>query len=115
MVFDSEPTLVLPLYVVIVNATETEEPAVFCCAKDSGGVHEMLVLLDLSQIVPYALPQLYVMVCVKLDDLRVTVNVCATPNVPLPTDKLLFRGIVVSGVDADADTVPLPVPVAKDA
>ena len=56
IVFD--PMLVLPLYVVMVNVTETEDPVVFCCAKDSGGVHEMLVSLDFVQTVPDALPHL---------------------------------------------------------
>ena len=58
IVFVLEPTLVLPLYVVIVSVTETEVPVVFCCAKDSGGVHEILVLLDFDTIVPDALPHL---------------------------------------------------------
>ena len=58
MVLVLEPMLVSPLYVVIVNTTETEVPVVFWLAKDSGGVHEMLVLLDLVAIVPDALPHL---------------------------------------------------------
>ena len=58
MVFVFEPTLVLPLYVVIVSVTETEVPVVFCFAKDSGGVHSMLVSLDFVQIVPEASPHL---------------------------------------------------------
>ena len=58
MVFVFEPTLVLPLYVVIVSVTETEVPVVFSCAKDSGGVHSMLVSLDFVTIVPEASPHL---------------------------------------------------------
>jgi hypothetical protein len=54
-------------------------------------------------------------VCVKLVDFLVTVNVCAVPSVPLPTLIVDFRGIVVSVFDADAVTVPLETPVAKDA
>jgi hypothetical protein len=64
MVFVAVPMLVLPLYVVIVNVIETEAPVVFWLAKVSGGVKETLVLLDFVQIVPDALPHLYVIVWV---------------------------------------------------
>ena len=75
IVFVFDPMLVFPLYVVIVSVIETEVPVVFCFAKSSGGVHEMLVSLDFVQIVPDALPHVYVTVWVKLVASRVTVSV----------------------------------------
>ena len=70
----------------------------------------MLVLLDFVHIVPDALPHLYVIVCVKLLDFRVTVKVCAAFNVPLLADRLDFLGIVASTTELDAATVPLLTP-----
>jgi hypothetical protein len=105
LVFD--PTLVLPLYVVMVNVITTESPSVFWLAKESGGVQEMLVSLDFVQIVPDALPHLYVIVWVKLLACLVTVRVCAVPSFPLEAARVLFLGIVVNAFDADAVTVPL--------
>ena len=76
--------------------TETDEPLVFCEAHEIGGVNEMLVLVDFVHIVVDALPQVAVIVCVKLVDCLVTVSVCAVPSVPLPTDNEDFLGMVVS-------------------
>jgi hypothetical protein len=56
----------------------------------------MLVELDFVAMVVEALPQVAVMVCVKLFDFLVTVNVCAVPSVPFPTDKVDFLGILSS-------------------
>lgn len=103
MVFVFDPMLVLPEYVVTVNVTETEDPVVFCCAKDSGGVHEMLVVLDFVAIVPEALPHLYVMVWVRLESCLVTVRVIAVPSVPLLAVNDDFRAMV--------SNVPVPDPV----
>jgi hypothetical protein len=75
MVLVFDPMLVLPLYVVIVNVTDTLVPAVFWLASVKGGVKDMLVLLDFVAIVPLAVPHLYVIVCVKLVDFLSTVNV----------------------------------------
>ena len=52
IVFVFEPMLVLPLYVVIVRFTETVVPVVFSEDKETGGVHDILVLLDFVQTVP---------------------------------------------------------------
>lgn len=103
IVFVFDPMEVLPLYVVIVNTTDTDVPVVFWLAKVKGGVHDMLVLLDFVHIVPDALPHLYVIVWVKSLDCLETVNVCAVPKVPFDAARLLFRAIVFS--------VPLPDPV----
>ena len=50
-------------------------------------------------------------VCVKLDACRVTVSVCAVPNVPLLAVKLLFRGMVSSVPLPDPDFVPMLEPL----
>ena len=63
----------------------------------------ILVFADFVQIVVLALPHCAVIVCVKLLDFLVTLNVCAVPSVPFPTLKSLLRGIVFS--------VKLPEPV----
>lgn len=84
-----EHTFVSPLYVVIVSLTVTLVPVLFCCASDSGGVHAILVLPDFDTIVPDALPHVYVIVCVKLLDCRVTESVCSVPSVPLDALRLL--------------------------
>ena len=96
MVFVPDPMEVSPLYVVMVNVIFTDVPVVFWLANVNGGVNEILVAVDFVHIVPLALPQVYVIVCVKLVDCLVTVNVCAVPSVPLPTDKVDFLGMVVS-------------------
>ena len=54
-------------------------------------------------------------VCVKPLDCLVTVNVCAVPSVPFDAASVDFRGMAVNVFDADAVTVPLLVPVTKDA
>ena len=66
MAFVFEPMLALPLYVVIVSVMETEVPVVFSEDRETGGVHDILLLLDFVQTVPEELPQAYVIVCVKL-------------------------------------------------
>jgi hypothetical protein len=71
----------------------------------------MLVLLDFVQIVPVALPHLYVIVCVKLESYLLTVNVCAVFKVPFDAAKLLFLAIVFSVPLPDPDFVPMFVPV----
>ena len=101
--FVVDPMDVLPVYVVMVNTIDTDVPDVFCSANVKGGVHDMLVLLDFVAIVPDASPHLYVIVCVKLESNRLTVKVCAVPNVPLDAERLLFLAMVSS--------VPLPDPV----
>ena len=70
----------------------------------SGGVHEILVLPDCVQTVPDAEPQIYVIVCVKLESALVTVNVCAVPNVPLLADNVLDRAIFVRVAEPEVDT-----------
>lgn len=74
---------------------DTLVPVMFSLAKESGGVHEILVLLDFEQIVPDEPPHLYVIVWVKLLDCRVTVRVCSVFKVPLLADREDFRGMVV--------------------
>ena len=86
----------LPEYVVILYVTVTLVPVVFWLAHDSGGVKEKLVELDLLAIVVDALPQVAVIVCVKLLDFLVIVKVCAVPSVPFATVSVDFLGIVVS-------------------
>ena len=54
-------------------------------------------------------------VWVKLVDFRVTVSVCAVPKVPFDAERVLFRGIVVSVLDAEAETTPLLTLVSKEA
>jgi hypothetical protein len=110
IVFVFVPRLVFPLYVVNVKVTETLVPAVFWLASDTGGVKLTEVPVVFVVIVPEAEPHLYVIVCVKLLECLVMVNVCAVPNVPFPAVKLLLRGIVVSTFDAVAVTVPLLTP-----
>ena len=101
------------------NLIETEVPDVFCDASDNGGVQ--LTLFDveyeseLPRIKPEALPQLYFNWCLNVDAFSEMVKVCAVPSVPLATESVLFRGIVVSVYDADATTVPLLTPDANDA
>ena len=53
--------------------------------------------------------------CVKLLAFRDTVNVCSVPSVPLLTDNVLLRGIVVNTFDALAVIVPLETPDVNDA
>ena len=96
IVFVAPPISVFPLYVMIVKTTETFMPDVFWLARSNGGVNEILVLLDFVQIVPLALPQVYVIVCVKLVEYRVTVNVCAVPSVPSLAVRPEALGMVVS-------------------
>lgn len=96
IVFVLLPMLVSPLYVVIVNVTETLVPVVFWLARDIGGVYEILVLLDLVHSVVLAVPHLATMVCVKLVEYCVTVSVCAVPSVPLLAVRVEALGIVVS-------------------
>lgn len=67
--------LVDPVNVSMVNVTDTEVPVVFWLARDIGGVHWILVDVDLLTMVPDALPHLYVMVWVRLVDCLVTVRV----------------------------------------
>ena len=105
----------MPLYVTIVSVIDTVVPVVFWLANVIGGVQLMLVLLDLVHIVPDALPQVYVTVCVKLVDSRFTVNVWASPRSPPLADNHDFLGIVVNTFDADAVTVPLDTPDVYDA
>lgn len=102
IVFDAVPMLVLPLYVVSVNTTETLVPVVFCAASVSGGVKLTEVPVVFVVIVPDALPHLYVIVCVKLLSALLIVSVCAVPSVPFDAVRLEARGIVSS--------VPLPLP-----
>ena len=76
--------------------TETEVPVVFCEAHDKGGVNEMVADVDFVHIVVETLPQVAVMVCVKLVATLMMVKVCAVPSVPFATDKVDFLGIVVN-------------------
>ena len=110
MVFAFEPMLVLPLYVVIVNVMLTAVADGACFAKSSGGVHDMLVLLDFVATVPEALPHVYVIVCVKSESCLVTVKVCAVPSVPFEADMLLFLAMVFSVPLPDPDFVPTLAP-----
>ena len=71
----------------------------------------MLVLEDFVHMVPDVVPHKYVIVCVKLVDCRVTDRVCAVPSVPLDAVSVLFLGIVVRVLDAEAAIVPLLTPV----
>ena len=61
------------------------------------------VLLLSVQIVPDALPHLYVMVCVNAVAFFVTVSVCFVPRVPLLADREDFLGMVFS--------TPVPLPL----
>lgn len=71
-------------------------PDVFWLAHESGGVKETLVLVDFVQIVVEALPHFAVIVWEKLVDFLVTVTFSDVPSVPFPTDRVDFRGIVLS-------------------
>lgn len=90
------PIEVDPENVSIVSVTVTDDSDGLCAAKDSGGVHLMLVLVLLVAMVPDAVPHWYVIVWEKLLDCLVTVRVCSTPSVPLPAEIVDTRGIVVS-------------------
>lgn len=54
IVFATLPILVLPLYVVSVNVTDTVVPLVFWLARDSGGVQDTDVAVVLDAMVPDA-------------------------------------------------------------
>ena len=61
---------------------ETFVLVVFCAAKLSGGVNEMLVLLVFVTIVPRALPHLYVIVSVNELFFLPILNVVHVSSVP---------------------------------
>ena len=88
------------------NVTTTLVPLMFCEAQDKGGVNEMLVLVDIVQTVVEALPQVATMVCVKLESCFVTAKFSSVPKVPLATERLDLRAILVSVSDPLALHVP---------
>ena len=71
------PTFVEPLYVLHVIVQVPDIAFGICDAKDSGGFHEIEVEVVLLTIVPLALPNEYVNVCVKDEDALLMVIVDA--------------------------------------
>ena len=116
MVFVLVPTAVPSLvYVVNVSLIETDVPAVFWLAKDSGGVQVMLVLVVNSEddpaTYPEALPQVYCILCLNVLVALLMVNVCAVLRVPLLAVRLDALGIVFSVPEPEPVIVPMLEPL----